>query len=115
MASKTLTSDKGGWAMNISSDDATSSHLIYDAPATGNIVVLKEVHITAADAAIAFIQEQVSATATATRLLGPLYIAADTGYQDKFMDGIRATASTGLYLDTSGADSIQAFAAGRIV
>ena len=112
----TLTLDGSGWAVNAHADDATSASasVIQAAPGASKNIYLKEVNITAAGPATAFLSSKVSATATANRVLGPLHISSGVPYVDKFLKSVTVTENENLMFTTSGATAVNIYASGTI-
>lgn len=106
--------DQDGWAYNATTTDATSGLAVVAAPGDGKFLVLKELHITTATSARAAIQSKASATATVSRQLGLLFID-DSGYEDKFLGGLRLPENEELDFFTSAAGTLQVFAGGYTV
>ena len=112
----TLKLDGSGWAINAHSDVTSASPVeILAAPGSGKFIRLREVSISVEDSAIAFLSSRVSATATANRILGPLYISPESRkYQDKFIIPIRVTENENLMFSTSADSQINIYASGFI-
>ena len=110
----TLSLDGSGWAINAHSDVTSASPVeILAAPGSGKFHQIREVNITVEDSAIAFLSSKVSATATAHRILGPLYIAPESRcWSEKFIIPIQVTENENIQFSTSANSQINIFASG---
>jgi hypothetical protein len=117
ITSQALKLDESGWAVNATSSNAIGGEQIKAAPGTSKTLLLKELHISAGQSAMAIIDSRASATATATRLLGPITLNASTNnYQNQFVRGIRTNAvNEALYVTSSGNAYVNVYASGEVL
>jgi len=110
----TLKLDGSGWAINAHSDVTSASPVeILAAPGSGKNHRLREVSISVEDSAIAFLSSKVSATATANRILGPIYIAPETrNWSEKFIVPLLITENENIQFSTSADSQVNIFASG---
>ena len=114
ISNTTLKLDKSGWAVNSTSSDAINGEELVAAPGAGKTLILKEMHISVGQSARAIIDSRASATATATRMLGPISLNASTNnYVNRFINGIRTNAANeAIYITSSANAFINVFVSG---
>ncbi len=111
----TLQLSPGGWAINTHTDDGSIPIEIQAAPGAGMNIKLREINISTDDADVVFLSTRESATATASRILGPLHISADRmKYKDQFIRQIVMPANQNLMVNTSAATAINIYASGDV-
>ena len=115
VSTQSLGLDTGGWAVNATSSDAIDGVQIEAAPGTGKRLVLQEVHLSVGQSARAIIDSRASATATVTRMLGPITLnAASNNMQLHLTRGIQANVNEAIYLTSSANAFVSVFASGVI-
>ena len=105
-----------GWAVNATSSDASGGEEFEAAPGTAKTLVLQEIAFNTSSAVSVIVDSRASATATVTRMLGPIAVAAETlAYEKQFIRGIRANTNEALYITTSASATVNLYAGGVIL
>ena len=77
---------------------------------------MKEIHISMGNSARAIIDSRASATATVTRLLGPISLNKGTNnYENDFVRGITANENEALYITSSANSFVNIYASGEVL
>ena len=115
ISKQSLAVDEGGWAVNATSTNAAGGEELEAAPGAGKRLILQELYLSANQSAAAIIDSRASATATVTRMQGPILLPPqDRNVGRQFIRGVKAKVNEAIYLTSSGSAYINVYASGVI-
>jgi hypothetical protein len=115
ISTQSLAVDPDGWAVNATSSDASGGEELEAAPGTGKRLILQELYLSANQSAAAIIDSRASATATITRMAGPILLQLRHGNVGRqYIRGVKALVNEAIFITSSGSSYINVYASGVI-